>query len=71
LIGRTKTSLLVALKHPKSTTQLAKELNKSPAAISQHLKILKAAEMATSRRHGRLVFYQRTSSATALLASVG
>jgi DNA-binding transcriptional ArsR family regulator len=69
LIGRTKTSLLVALKHPKCTTELAKELNISAASVSQQLKILKAAELTTSRRDGRLVYYQRTPSATALLTS--
>jgi DNA-binding transcriptional ArsR family regulator len=69
LIGRTRTNLLVALEYPKSTTQLAKELNMSAATISQHLKTLKSTDMITSRRQGRLVLYQRTHAATALLTS--
>jgi DNA-binding transcriptional ArsR family regulator len=69
LIGRTRTSLLMALEYPKSTTQLAKELDYTLSSVSQHLKILKAVEMVTSSRQGRLVLYQRTPSATALLTS--
>ena len=70
LIGRTKLNLLIALEYPRSTTQLARYLGISAPAVSQHLKELKALGMTTSRRHGRLVFYQRTQSATALLASL-
>ena len=70
LVGRTKVSLLASLHMPKTTTQLAKELDISPAAVSQHLKVLKATDMAVSRRRGRVVLYERTDAATLLLSCV-
>ncbi len=59
LVGRTRATL---------PTQLAEQLDLSPAAVSQHLKILKDTALVTGRRRGRMVLYQRTAAATALLA---
>jgi DNA-binding transcriptional ArsR family regulator len=70
LVGRTKITLLTSLEYPKTTTQLAKDLDISPAAVSQHLKVLKATGMAAPRRRGRAVLYQRTPAASALLTSI-
>jgi DNA-binding transcriptional ArsR family regulator len=67
LVGRTRAVLLAALDLPRTTTQLARDLNLSPASVSEHLKILHQSALVTSRRQGRMVFYQRTDSATALL----
>jgi DNA-binding transcriptional ArsR family regulator len=69
LVGRTRATLLAHLDLPLSTTELAKQLDITPAAVSQHLKVLKAAGLATSWRRGRMVFYQRTTGATALLST--
>src|SRR6266700_75274 len=68
LVGRTRAMLLARLGLPRTTTQLAEQLDLSPAAVSQHLKILKDTALVTGRRRGRMVLYQRTAAATALLA---
>lgn len=69
LVGKTRAVLLASLNLPRTTTQLARHLDLSPASVSQHLKILKATGLASSRRRGRLVLYQRTAAATALLSA--
>jgi DNA-binding transcriptional ArsR family regulator len=70
LVGRTRAVLLANLDLPRTTTQLASELGLSPPAVSQHLKILKDTALVTARRRGRMVLYQRTRTATALLEAV-
>jgi DNA-binding transcriptional ArsR family regulator len=70
LVGRTRANLLAILALPSTTTQLAEQLDLSPAAVSQHLKILKDAALVTPHRRGRMVLYQRTPAAMTLLAAV-
>jgi DNA-binding transcriptional ArsR family regulator len=70
LMGRTRATLLARLDLPRTTTQLAVQLDLSPAAVSQHLRILKDTALVTARRSGRLVLYQRTAAATGLLAAI-
>lgn len=70
LVGRTRALLLANLDLPRTTTQLAGQLGLSPPAVSQHLKILKDTALVTARRRGRMVLYQRTRTATALLEAV-
>ncbi len=67
LVGRTRAVMLDALALPMTTTHLAEKLGLSAAAVSQHLQVLKAAALVTSRRQGRLVLYQRTGAATVLI----
>lgn len=67
LVGRTRALILDELVLPMTTTRLAAELGLSPAAVSQHLQVLRAAALVTSRRQGRLVLYQRTGAATVLV----
>jgi DNA-binding transcriptional ArsR family regulator len=67
LVGRTRASLLRTLRLPLTTTELAAQLDMSPAAISQHLKILKESALVDSRRRGRAVLYQRTEVGTTLV----
>lgn len=69
LVGRSRARLLAALGLPRTTTQLAEQLDLSPAAVSQHLKILKGTGLVTAQRRGRMVFYQRTGAASSLLAA--
>jgi DNA-binding transcriptional ArsR family regulator len=71
LVGRTRAMMLATLGLPATTTQLAGQLDLSPAAVSQHLKILKGTALVSSRRSGRAVLYQRTPAATALLTTIG
>jgi DNA-binding transcriptional ArsR family regulator len=70
LVGRTRASLLAILAVPGTTTQLAERLELSPAAVSQHLKILKDAALVSAHRRGRMVLYQRTPAATTLLEAI-
>src|SRR6266516_809619 len=70
LVGRTRATLLAMLDLPRTTTQLAEQLDLSPAAVSQHLKILKDTALVTGRRRGRMVLYQRTAAATALMTAI-
>ncbi len=46
------------------------QLDLSPPAVSQHLKILKDTALVTAHRRGRMVLYQRTPAATALLEAI-
>jgi DNA-binding transcriptional ArsR family regulator len=69
-MGNTRAALLASLDLPRTTTQLARQLDLSPAAVSQHLKILKDTALVTAHRRGRMVLYQRTPAATALLETV-
>lgn len=71
LLGRTRATLLAALGLPTTTTELAHQLDMSAAAISQHLKILKACGLVAAHRRGRTVLYHRTAAASALLAATG
>ena len=70
LVGRTRATLLATLALPRTTTQLAAQLGMSPAAVSQHLKILKDSALVTAQRRGRMVLYQRTAAANVLLAAI-
>jgi DNA-binding transcriptional ArsR family regulator len=70
LVGRTRARLLAILALPRTTTQLAEQLGLSPPAVSGHLKILRDTALVTAQRRGRMVLYQRTAAATALLAAI-
>jgi DNA-binding transcriptional ArsR family regulator len=70
LVGKTRATLLAMLDLPMTTTGLAGQLGLSPAAVSQHLKVLKDAALVTAWRRGRLVLYQRTAAASGLLAAI-
>jgi DNA-binding transcriptional ArsR family regulator len=70
LVGRTRATLLATLGLPRTTTQLAAQLDLSPPAVSQHLKVLKDTGLVTARRRGRMVLYRRTAAATTLLETV-
>ena len=70
LVGRTRATLLATLALPRTTTQLAAQLGLSPPAVSEHLKILKDTALVSAQRRGRMVLYQRTAAATALLDSI-
>jgi DNA-binding transcriptional ArsR family regulator len=67
LVGRTRARLLATLGLPRTTSQLAVQFGLSPAAVSQHLKVLKETGLMTARRRGRMVLYQPTAAATTLL----
>ncbi|MBO3745653.1 winged helix-turn-helix transcriptional regulator [Streptosporangiaceae bacterium NEAU-GS5] len=69
LVGRTRAQILVALEDPATTTALARRLELTPGAVSQHLTILSDSGVVTSRRLGREVVYRRTATGDALTRS--
>ncbi|GAA0357536.1 DUF5937 family protein [Microbispora corallina] len=60
LLGRTRAQILTALEEPGSTTSLARRLDLTPGAVSQHLTVLSDGGLVTGRRLGRQVLYRRT-----------
>jgi DNA-binding transcriptional ArsR family regulator len=68
VIGRSRADLLTALDAPRSTTELARRLELSPGAVSQHLGRLRAAGLVSATRRGREVLYLRTELAEQLQA---
>ena len=67
LLGRPRAELLEALRSPASTTDLARALNVSPSAVSQHLRVLRDSGLVAGERSGRSVLYLTTESGLALL----
>jgi hypothetical protein len=69
LIGPTRAAMLTALAEPSTTTGLARRLQVTPGAVSQHLSVLRDAGMVTRSRVGRQVLYRRTRTGDTLAAS--
>ncbi|MFI0482197.1 ArsR/SmtB family transcription factor [Actinomadura sp. 9N215] len=69
LIGRRRAELLAALATPASTTELARRMDVTPGAVSQHLGVLRACGLVTGHRLGRRVLYVRTPAGDALAQS--
>lgn len=69
LIGPTRAAILTALAEPSSTTGLARRLQVTPGAVSQHLSVLRQAGTVTCSRAGRQVLYRRTPTGDMLAAS--
>lgn len=71
LLGRSRAEILVGLRLPRSTTDLARSLHLSAPTVSSHLAILRRSGLVTCWRHGRRVLYQRTSVAATIIAACG
>ncbi len=71
LLGRSRAAILASVGLPKSTSDLAVELNQSMPAVSAHLAVLRNSSLVTSWRAGRRVLYQRTPLATSVIAASG
>ena len=71
LLGRSRAEILVSLRLPRSTTDLARSLRLSAPTVSSHLAILRRSGLVTCWRHGRRVLYQRTSVAATIVAASG
>jgi DNA-binding transcriptional ArsR family regulator len=69
LMGKGRTAILRSTGLPRTTTDLARELNLSGATISVHLTTLKRCGMVTCWRAGQRVFYQRTPLAASILTA--
>jgi DNA-binding transcriptional ArsR family regulator len=69
LLGRHRAELLEALRSPATTTDLARALDVTPSAVSQHLGILRESGLVTGERIGRTVLYVTTERGLDLLDS--
>jgi DNA-binding transcriptional ArsR family regulator len=69
VLGRTRAQLLVELRAPASTTELAHRTGITAGGVSQHLATLRAAGLVTTSRQGRALVNTRTPVADALLAA--
>lgn len=69
VLGRGRAQLLVEMRSPVSTTELARRTGLSAGGVSQHLATLRAAGLVVTQRHGRTVLNTRTAIAEALLAA--
>jgi len=56
---------------PRTTTELARQLHLSPAAVSAHLLRLKAAELVEPHRSGKRVYYRLSGAGESLLGIFG
>ena len=68
LLGRGRAQLLLAAGVPSSTTELARRTGMTAGAVSQHLRVLRAAGLVVASRRGRSVLTVRTALAEALLS---
>ncbi|WP_406092453.1 DUF5937 family protein [Streptomyces sp. NBC_01013] len=66
LLGRVRADILCALDEPAGTSALAHRLGRAPSSVSEHLSVLRAAGLLTSRRYGHQVLYERTPLGIAL-----
>ncbi|HEX6360972.1 ArsR/SmtB family transcription factor [Actinophytocola sp.] len=69
VIGRGRAQLLVEMRAPVSTTELARRTGMSASGVSQHLAALRAAGLVTAHRDGKAILNTRTTVAEALLAA--
>lgn len=67
LIGATRASILRALRQPRTTSELAREIDISASLASTHAAVLRAAGLITSQRHGQAVEHRISELGSALL----
>lgn len=69
LLGQRRAEILVALRRPATTGDLAEALAASRAGVSEHLQVLRRAGLVSPHRDGHFVRYRRTSTGDALIAT--
>jgi hypothetical protein len=67
-LGASRAQVLIGLRTPSSTTELALRLHVSAGSISQHLMRLAGAGLVESRRSGKRVYYHLTERGESLIA---
>ena len=71
LLGRTRAAVLLGLRAPCSTTELASRMELTPGAVSLHMKVMHEAGLLVRERAGRSVLYRLSATGEALVASGG
>ncbi|WP_405063974.1 winged helix-turn-helix domain-containing protein [Kribbella sp. NBC_01505] len=66
LIGTARARILQLLTHPRTTTDVAAELQVTPSAVSQHLQLLRRTGLVEAQRAGKQVLYRPTELAQLL-----
>ncbi|MFF2325449.1 MULTISPECIES: DUF5937 family protein [unclassified Streptomyces] len=66
LLGRGRADVLCALDEPAGPSALAHRLGLAVSSVSEHLSVLRAAGLLTSRRYGHQMLYERTPLGIAL-----
>jgi len=69
LLGRTRAAVLGLTLTPRTTSELAREIGVSAAAVSAHTKALRAAGLIVSARAGKAVLHSATPLGSRLLDS--
>ncbi|WP_344862015.1 ArsR/SmtB family transcription factor [Planomonospora alba] len=69
LIGRSRAQILTALAEPATTSALARRMELTPGAVSQHLSVLADGGLVTRHRLGREVLYRRTPVGDSLVCA--
>ncbi len=67
LLGPTRAGILLALAELRDTPSLAAELEVTPGAVSQHLRVLRNAGLVRTQRNGRAAVHLRTERGDALV----
>lgn len=67
LLGRTRAAALQEIAEGRTTTELARRLNVSPATASEHASILRQAGLIESRRHRNTMRHELTTLGAAML----
>lgn len=70
LLGSSRARLLQLLQRPHSTLELSGLLSRSPAAISEQLRVLEQAGVVQHTRVGRRVFYSLNAAGTGVLQAL-
>ena len=71
LLGAPRAALLTLLAEPLPTVELARRLDVTPSAVSQHLRVLHGTGLVTRARDGRRVLYRRSAMGDELSGGTG
>ncbi|RLV71703.1 hypothetical protein D3C57_144290 [Streptomyces rapamycinicus NRRL 5491] len=67
LLGGTRAAILEQLTRPRTTTDLARQLDLAKSSVSEHTKTLRAARLTTAHRDGKTVWHSCTPLGLGLL----